>query len=65
VPGRILLSVMGVVVALLSATGIVIWFKKRAARLGRASRGEPEPTPSRSGAAVWRRLGRPKPYVTS
>jgi len=31
-PGRILLSVMGLVVAVLSATGIVIWFKKRQAR---------------------------------
>ncbi|MBA2125722.1 peptidase [Hyphomicrobium methylovorum] len=33
IPGRILLSVMGVVVALLSFTGIVIWFKKRQSRL--------------------------------
>jgi uncharacterized iron-regulated membrane protein len=32
-PGRILLSVMGLVVAMLSLTGIVIWFKKRQARL--------------------------------
>ena len=32
-PGRILLSVMGLVVATLSLTGIVIWFKKRLARL--------------------------------
>jgi uncharacterized iron-regulated membrane protein len=32
VPGRVFLSFMGLVVALLSATGIVIWFKKRAAR---------------------------------
>lgn len=31
-PGRIFLSFMGLVVALLSFTGIVIWFKKRAAR---------------------------------
>lgn len=31
--GRILLSVTGVVVAILSLTGIVIWFKKRQARL--------------------------------
>lgn len=35
-PGRILLSIMGVVVAMLSATGIVIWLKKRAARKIRA-----------------------------
>ncbi|HVZ03903.1 PepSY-associated TM helix domain-containing protein [Hyphomicrobium sp.] len=32
-PGRILLSVMGLVVAILSLTGIVIWFKKRLARM--------------------------------
>ena len=34
-PGRAFLSFMGLVVALLSATGIVIWFKKRAGRIGR------------------------------
>ncbi len=34
VPGQIFLSFMGLVVALLSATGIVVWFKKRAARIG-------------------------------
>jgi uncharacterized iron-regulated membrane protein len=34
-PGRIFLSFMGLVVALLSATGIYIWFKKRAGRIGR------------------------------
>ena len=34
IPGRIFLSFMGLVVALLSITGIVIWFKKRAARIG-------------------------------
>jgi uncharacterized iron-regulated membrane protein len=32
IPGRIFLSLMGLVVALLSATGIIIWFKKRAGR---------------------------------
>jgi uncharacterized iron-regulated membrane protein len=31
-PGRILLSILGVVVAGLSLTGIIIWFKKRLAR---------------------------------
>ena len=31
-PGRILVSLMGVMVALLSATGLVIWFKKLKAR---------------------------------
>jgi PepSY-associated transmembrane protein len=34
--GRIFLSLMGVVVATLSFTGIVIWFKKRLARRSRA-----------------------------
>lgn len=32
-PGRILISVMGLVVAMLSVTGIVIWVRKRRARL--------------------------------
>lgn len=32
-PGRILISAMGVVVAVLSVTGVVIWYRKRRARL--------------------------------
>ena len=32
-PGRILISVMGLVVAALSITGVVIWYRKRRARL--------------------------------
>ena len=32
-PGRILMSVMGLVVAMLSITGLVIWWKKRRARI--------------------------------
>ena len=32
-PGRILISVMGLVVALLSVTGVYIWWKKRKARI--------------------------------
>ena len=32
-PGRILISIMGVVVAMLSVTGVVIWWRKRIARL--------------------------------
>lgn len=32
-PGRILMSIMGLVAVMLSATGIYIWFKKRRARL--------------------------------
>ncbi|SFJ83089.1 PepSY domain-containing protein [Caulobacter sp. UNC279MFTsu5.1] len=35
VPGRILISLTGVVVAALSVTGVVIWLKKRRARAGR------------------------------
>jgi uncharacterized iron-regulated membrane protein len=37
-PGRILVSFMGVMVALLSATGLVIWFKKLKARRSAAQR---------------------------
>lgn len=33
VPGRILISLMGLVVAALSVTGVVIWWRKRRARL--------------------------------
>lgn len=33
VPGRVFLSFMGLVIAMLSLTGIVIWFRKRQARL--------------------------------
>lgn len=33
IPGRIVISLMGLVVALLSITGIVIFFKKRAVRI--------------------------------
>jgi uncharacterized iron-regulated membrane protein len=32
-PGRILISIMGLVVATLSVTGVYVWWKKRAARL--------------------------------
>jgi uncharacterized iron-regulated membrane protein len=37
-PGRILISVMGVVVAMLSVTGVVIWWRKRASRVVTAER---------------------------
>ncbi len=43
VPGRILMSVMGVVVATLSVTGVVIWLKKRSARVYRRRRGGAAP----------------------
>lgn len=37
-PGRILVSVMGIAVAALSVTGVVIWYRKRRARLAVARR---------------------------
>lgn len=36
-PGRILISFMGVVVAMLSVTGVIIWWRKRASRLATAA----------------------------
>jgi uncharacterized iron-regulated membrane protein len=32
-PGRIIVSIMGIAVAMLSITGVVIWWKKRKARV--------------------------------
>ena len=40
IPGRITLSIMGIVVAMLALTGIVIWFKKRQARIASAWRAQ-------------------------
>ena len=37
-PGRILISLMGLVVAMLALTGVYIWWKKRKARLASAGR---------------------------
>ncbi len=34
-PGRILIAVMGVVIAGLSVTGVYIWWKKRVGRVAR------------------------------
>ncbi len=42
-PGRILISFVGLVVAALSVTGVIIWLKKRKARVKRRDRGAPEP----------------------
>lgn len=42
-PGRILMSFMGVMVAMLSVTGIVIWARKRRARLLQAQLGHGRP----------------------
>jgi uncharacterized iron-regulated membrane protein len=38
IPGRILISIMGLVVAALSVTGVVIWAKKRSSRVRAAAR---------------------------
>jgi uncharacterized iron-regulated membrane protein len=40
-PGRILISFMGVVVAMLSVTGVIIWWRKRASRVAVARRQAP------------------------
>ena len=40
-PGRILISLMGLVVAALSVTGVVIWWRKRRARKMTAQRARP------------------------
>jgi uncharacterized iron-regulated membrane protein len=40
VPGRILISIMGVVVAMLSVTGVVIWLRKRRAQIRAATLSE-------------------------
>jgi uncharacterized iron-regulated membrane protein len=49
-PGRILISCMGLVVAMLSVTGVIIWWRKRAARAVAqqitASRTSPLPPPA-------------------
>ncbi|HWT51888.1 MAG TPA: PepSY-associated TM helix domain-containing protein, partial [Caulobacter sp.] len=37
-PGRILISLTGLVVAALSVTGVVIWWRKRKARAGRKAK---------------------------
>jgi uncharacterized iron-regulated membrane protein len=42
-PGRILISATGLVVAALSVTGVVIWLRKRQARVGRRKRGPATP----------------------
>jgi len=44
-PGRILISLTGLVVASLSVTGVVIWWKKRKARVLRQRRRQTAPSP--------------------
>jgi uncharacterized iron-regulated membrane protein len=41
-PGRILISIMGIVVAMLSVTGVIIWWRKRASRISVARKLEAE-----------------------
>ena len=41
-PGRILISIMGIVVAMLSVTGVVIWWRKRSSRVSVARKLEAE-----------------------
>jgi uncharacterized iron-regulated membrane protein len=51
-PGRILISLMGLVVAGLSATGVYIWWRKRQARLLAERRGSREALPRVERAAL-------------
>ncbi|MDM0115546.1 PepSY-associated TM helix domain-containing protein [Variovorax sp. J22R133] len=50
-PGRILMSLMGVMVAMLSVTGIVIWMRKRHSRLHQQARQHAEASAIESRAA--------------
>lgn len=52
VPGRILVSLMGLAVAMLSVTGLVIWARKRRARAFQAQRAEAEGARSAPGASA-------------
>lgn len=52
-PGRILISAMGLLVAMLSATGVYIWWKKRRAR------SVPRLSPARSSGTAGRSAGQP------
>ncbi|MES2102699.1 MAG: PepSY-associated TM helix domain-containing protein [Pseudomonadota bacterium] len=49
VPGRIMISLMGLAVAMLSVTGLVIWVKKRRARMVQKSREKPVDVTSKAG----------------
>jgi len=50
-PGRILISAMGIVVAVLSVTGVFIWYRKRRARLTAQARSESRSSVQRLAAA--------------
>jgi uncharacterized iron-regulated membrane protein len=45
-PGRILISIMGIVVAMLSVTGVVVWWRKRRAVQKNSSRTQSQPIAS-------------------
>jgi len=64
-PGRVFLSFMGLVVALLSLTGIVIWFKKRAARRSVAVRQAAAPSALPPGASATGSGAGRGPYKSS
>ncbi len=46
VPYRIFVCVLGLVIVMLSATGVYIWWKKRSARLAHVRRTAPRPAPA-------------------
>ncbi|MDC8759906.1 PepSY-associated TM helix domain-containing protein [Janthinobacterium fluminis] len=48
-PGRVMISAMGALVAMLSVTGVVIWLRKRRARMAAAQ--QPARTPAQRAAA--------------
>jgi uncharacterized iron-regulated membrane protein len=50
-PGRVLMSLMGVVIAVFSATGVYLWWRKRVAR-ARAARPAPAGIPQKPLAAT-------------
>lgn len=51
-PGRILIAVTGVAVAMLSITGVVVWWKKRAGRKARAAKQAAKPARERAAPAA-------------
>ncbi|QSQ19458.1 PepSY domain-containing protein [Pyxidicoccus parkwayensis] len=53
-PGRILISLMGLVVAMLSVTGVIIWWKKRTGRVRSAARSPAREEGLPAGATVAR-----------
>ncbi|PLW82183.1 peptidase [Kineobactrum sediminis] len=61
-PGRILISVMGVIVAMLSITGVIIWWRKTSAReRRRTQQQQPAGTGQREPASSAKRTGFRRP----